>query len=379
MLKCKICNSEFDKSFHLSIHIKQKHNIPIKDYYDKYYKTEDEGFCKTCRKTTKFQCMTNGYITYCCNRCAAMDKDLQKIKKSKMKVHYRNGSIQKKTKETCNERYGVDNPSQSKKIKNKKKQTFRQNYGVDNCFQHPKIQEKSKETCLEKYGVEYSGSSPIVQKKKKQTCLKKYGVEHYSETDEYKEKIKHTCNERYGVDNVFELDEIKKKSKESCLKKYGTEFASQSIIVKDKSKETCMLKFGVDNHAKTYIARLKSRNMLIERIKKENGNKINPMRGSGEKPCFDELEKHIPFKIDRDFTKIGYFPDGFIHELNLVIEFDEPEHQSREWYKEHDMRRNSDFEKIGYETHRIKKINWDDDPNKCIKKFKNIITKLDGE
>ena len=47
---CAICNKEVKR---LGVHIKS-HNISSKDYYDQYLKTDFEGICLFCRKSTKF-------------------------------------------------------------------------------------------------------------------------------------------------------------------------------------------------------------------------------------------------------------------------------------------------------------------------------------
>ena len=66
----------------------------------------------------------------------------------------------------------------------------------------------------------------------------------------------------------------------------------------------------------------KMRKSAIEYIKKTHGD-IHPRVGKNEKTILDKLEKKIGYKIDRKFTIDGYFPDGYIHELNLIIEVDE--------------------------------------------------------
>ena len=66
--------------------------------------------------------------------------------------------------------------------------------------------EKSKKTCLERYGVENPMQNKDIQNKSKQTCLEKYGTEYVLSSDYFSnlryeciEKSKQTCLERYGV------------------------------------------------------------------------------------------------------------------------------------------------------------------------------------
>jgi len=80
-MKCLICGKYFKK---LGIHIKFKHkkefitkeqessHIDIKkEYYDKFLKKENEGFCLVCKKKTKFQNLKVGYARFCSSKCAS--------------------------------------------------------------------------------------------------------------------------------------------------------------------------------------------------------------------------------------------------------------------------------------------------------------------
>ncbi len=214
-----------------------------------------------------------------------------------------------------------------------------------------------------------SNNSAEVKKKKQRTSQLHYGVDNPNQSKIVRDRIEKTLNERYGVSVPLHSDEIKQRAIETSRRKYGTDYSSQNKKTREKYRATCMLKFGVDNPSKTFKARLKSRQMLIDRIEHENGNQIRPMRGGGEKECFDELERYIDFEILRDVSKIGYFPDGYVEELKLVIEFDEPEHQTRTWYREHDAKRDADFNLINHVTYRIKQTDWLSDKDRCIKEF----------
>jgi hypothetical protein len=76
----------------LSKHIKHKHKIEIKDYYDNYVKTEKEGFCAICEKETKYRGISMGYGETCCDSCRAilfrrrLKQDTEKFEKFSNKV-----------------------------------------------------------------------------------------------------------------------------------------------------------------------------------------------------------------------------------------------------------------------------------------------------
>jgi len=144
--ECKICKREFKNFTSLRNHIKT-HKISSEGFYDKFLKKENEGMCSECGKETKFIDLGKGYHKFCSYKCSSNSKE-----------------VKEKKKETCIEKYGVENPSQSEEIK-----------------------EKIKETCLEKYGTENPSQNEGVKEKIKQTMLEKYGVEHPSQTQEFKE------------------------------------------------------------------------------------------------------------------------------------------------------------------------------------------------
>lgn len=91
-------------------------------------------------------------------------------------------------KQTCVEKYGVDNPSKIDWVKRKKEETSKKNWGVAQPLAATEIREKIKKTNVERYG----GTSPIshdnVKNKIKETCVKKYGVDHYSKTTTFSEQ-----------------------------------------------------------------------------------------------------------------------------------------------------------------------------------------------
>ncbi len=147
--------------------------------------------CPICGKETPFRTILYGYSEFCSVECS-----------------YKSSNRIKKIKQTCLERYGVENPSQSKEIQKKKEQTCLKNYGVKSGFQ---LQEKFEQTCLERYGVKNPSQSKEIQKKKEQTCLKNYGVEYPSQSKEVKEKTKQTCIKKYGVMYPSQSKEIQQK------------------------------------------------------------------------------------------------------------------------------------------------------------------------
>ena len=128
--------------------------------------------------------------------------------------------------------------------KNKMKNTCLEKYGFDNATQSDIVKEKIKKTCIEKYGVKNPTQSDMVKEKIKKTCLERYGVDNATKTDIVKEKIKKTCLERYGETSYFKTDEFKKRYEKKCLEKYGVTHSLKSKVIRQKIINTNILKYG---------------------------------------------------------------------------------------------------------------------------------------
>ncbi len=135
---CEICGKDFNGA----AHINKKHNINIKEYYDKYIKQQNEGICPICGKPTTFRGLKIGYTKYCSVKCSQNDP----VVREKVSTTY---------KKTMLDKYGVENPQQIQYVK-----------------------EKTKQTCLERYGSEYAiASKPI---KYKISNTQKSKLKHYN-------------------------------------------------------------------------------------------------------------------------------------------------------------------------------------------------------
>lgn len=188
-------------------YIQTRYNdIELKTALYMFYNNITEIPLCNCGKPVKFHGYKYGFAKFCCQSCAGLDNDVQeKLKDTLVKRHgenYREKMIQKGL-STKLELYGNSHYNNSEK----NKQTCLEKYGVDNPMKDSSIREKSKQTCLEKYGNEYYLSSDefllkkdSYVKKSKQTCLEKYGGENCMSNQDIKNKVKQTCLEKYGVE-----------------------------------------------------------------------------------------------------------------------------------------------------------------------------------
>ncbi len=188
--------------------IKIKHLVCGNEYYYNIYNLKNKIVCpnRICAaKKIKQTCLEKYGVEN--------PSQLQEVKDKKEK-NISNSSF--KFKQTCLEKYGVENPSQLQEVKDKKEKIFQEKYGVKSpiIINRPKTnnRKKSKKTCLEKYGVENPSQLQEVKDKKEKTCLEKYNKKHYTETNEFKNKIKNKYLDKYynkisNLENVFPLFE----------------------------------------------------------------------------------------------------------------------------------------------------------------------------
>ena len=217
MIKCLVCNQQFMSHKSLSWHVKH-HDLTNKEYYDKYIKKENEGYCLTCGKQTDFISMNKGYKQHCNKQCMSVDNNVQqKRMNTNLEIYGYKSSFcteetQNKVKQSIKEKYGVDNVYQSEEVKNKIKQTNKERYGVENPQQCQEIREKTKQTNLKRHGHTCSLQSPLIKQKVIKTNLERYGAENILSSEIGKQRVKETNLKRYGVENPQQNREIQKKT-----------------------------------------------------------------------------------------------------------------------------------------------------------------------
>ncbi len=195
-----------------------------------------------------------------------------------------------------------------------------QEYCSQKCSHNNEIvKEKMKQTCLEKYGVENGGASKQAQEKIKQTCLKHYGVEYSWQAKEVKNKIIDNHRKNLGVDWPMQSKKVQEKSKQTCLQKYGCEYSGQSEIKKQKSKETFLKHYGVDHN-------WKNKECFQQCIDNRFKNKIEINGITSSKPeqiCFEMLKNKFNKVIrqKRDKEKYPFYCDFYIKDIDTWIEF----------------------------------------------------------
>lgn len=357
-IECEICKKIYKDFRGFYSHISKSHQLTSKQYYDIYLKKEKENYCKICNKETTFINGRIGYHRYCSPKCASSDIELQNSIKKTMMLRYGVKNIFHKSdyiKQCCLNKLGVDSAMKLEATKQKIKQKFLIKYGVDNPNKLESVKRKKIETYLDRYGVESQNQIKEVKYKKKITCLKNFGVESPLQSKDIQSKYKATSLLKFGVDNVFKL--------------------------KDKIEQSRIDSFGSENYAKTFKGRQICRENAIRlvEIQKLNNEPLGPRIGINERECLNELQKFSSFQIKKNQKIIGYFPDGYIEELKLIIEFDERYHFKDNYltYSERDIQKDKDYLNIGLKIFRIKENEWNENPLNIIHQFKKLIETKD--
>jgi len=119
------------------------------------------------------------------------------------------------------------------------------------------------------------------------------------------------------------LEETRKKiSKGNKGKKLSKETRKKMIKTKEGEKNPM---FGKKHSEET---RRKIRILTLKYMEEVCGG-VTPFLGKNEKDILDELAKKIGYKILRQFPVMVYFLDGYVPQINLAIEVDEPAHKNR--------------------------------------------------
>ena len=203
MFTCEICNKTYKSRMSIMNHIIRTHHYTGQQYYDEFYKQEQEGICENCKQPTKFLNIEDGYAKCCSIKCAMPGRAKRNIEKYGYADNFHNPNITKlshseqaneKRKATMKERYGVESYTSTKEFQQISKQYFQE---------HKKeIVAKSKQTNIDKYDVSCNFKRRDVIEKNKVA----------SHTPEANEKRKQTTFRHFGVENIFQLPEVKEKA-----------------------------------------------------------------------------------------------------------------------------------------------------------------------
>jgi len=287
--------------------------------------------------------------------------------------------IKEQTRQTNEERYGGPSPMCSDIVQKKTKLTNEERYSGPSPMCSETVQKKAKKTCFDHLGVNYPGQSKVVQEKAKHTCKETWGVENPSQSEAIKVKKIQTCFENWGVDSPMQSDKIQNQFKKTMMNRYGYDNPFKCREFQDKSKYSNILKFGVDHWTKSKEGKIILRENMIRQIMSgyKDGSIFSPSEGIQERMCFDELQLLCSYSLLKNQTFIGLFPDRYIKDLNLIIEFYEDWHKYS-WCLTHDINRQKELmNKLDCNFFIIREKDWKENKEETIQNFLCVIRGLE--
>lgn len=223
-------------------------------------------------------------------------------------------------KETNLNKYGVENPAQSKVIKSKIRLAL-----SDKNKQEIALT-KRIQTYKEKTGYSNPSHNPDVKDKRKITNFKKYGYAFPMQNKEIKSKMQETNLEKYGVENVSSLERTKEAKRKKIYKIF--------LLLLDKRNNNQVTPlFNIEDYdgsKKRYLWRCNACNNEFEDLV-YNGRiprcKVCYPNFTGTSKYEDEIFEFVSLHIKAEKNKrffesnYKYELDIFIEEKNLGIEF----------------------------------------------------------
>lgn len=187
---------------------------------------------KTCSRKCQYEYMKTEEFQSKMDYTSYMSNP-ENIKRIQEKRKQKIDEIKEKTKRTLLERYGDSHYNN----RNKCKQTCLEKFGVDNPMSLDSVKDKIKETNIKRYGVEWSAQNKEINQKTINTQIKKYGGVFNPE------KVKKTNIEKYGVEKPFMSSDIQEKGINSRTKNHTWSTSKPEKISETLLKE----KFGDTN------------------------------------------------------------------------------------------------------------------------------------
>lgn len=256
----------------------------------------------------KFRGYVKEYGKFCSVTCLSRGTRT-KVKETKKKRYGdENYNNPEKNKETCIERYGVDNGSKTEETKRKIKQTKKENHGDENYVNV----EKRIRTNIEKYGVRWAVQDPGVRQRIKNTNLKLYGVEYPFQSKDIHKKIQSTNIINMGHEYPFQNPEVQDK----VVEFYQDNFGVRHNMHVPEIAEKCLGWHKNSWHEYT----LPSGKVIKLQGFEPKALDILLTEYSEDEILYKRSDMPRLFYTDTEGKERRYYPDFYIPKENLLIE-----------------------------------------------------------
>lgn len=252
------------------------------------YNITETPKCPICGKILKFN---KGYNKHCSNKCKANDIN-----------------VRLKCKQTCLNKYGVENVSQNSNIKEKVKNTFSEKWHGRGA-QSEIIKEKMQQTCLERYGCKHNWQNKEIWNKTNETRINKYGSANNIK------KANETNLSKYGCTRPSQNQAIKEKTIQSNIKKYG--FINHTQRLEYRQFMSQLRQYQIENNLINYKEIFKKQ--IETKRKNHTFNTSRPEEYIYEKLCEIFTADNVIRQHHTD--EYPFDCDFYIIPLNLYIEY----------------------------------------------------------
>lgn len=258
---------------------------------------------------------------------------------------------------------------------------YRPTCGSKSC-QNVVREKKKRDTCLKKYGVEYITQTNIMKEKSKKTLLEKYGVDNSTKSKEIIEKRQKNNLKKWGVKEPISLDKIRSKTisdaergfikiQKGLPEKYKLiSVNGLYYTIKCKSNHTFEIsKYTLSNRKKDNI---------------EPCNLCNEYIGSqGEQEVYEYISSIYDGMMHRSDRKLisPYEIDIVLPDMKICIEFNGDYWHSTKVNDDmnyHLNKTNMCLEK-GYKLLQIREFEWNTQKDIIKRKLYNIINDIIDE
>lgn len=296
-------------------------DIPFKEKFYLFENSLEQLPKCECGNSVIFIDMINGYREFCSRRCV-----------------YDSSKIKNKRKDTCIEKWGVDNPSKSSQVREKVVETNIKKFGHEWATKSDDIKNKIIDKFIENWGVSNPSKIKEVRERAKETMFERFGVEHAMHSDEIKKRVRDKFMKNWGVDNPFKIKEVRDKAKKTMIDRFGVEYPLQNIDilskarktwfnrwgadsskVTNKRKETCLKRWGVDVASKSDIIKNKIKASILRKYNTLNLLEIKEIKDKIDKANKDKWgESHVSkskeyrkkYGISNHKNYLKYIADG---------------------------------------------------------------------
>lgn len=278
--KCKICGECINR-YGIGSHLNNKHNISAKEYYDKFLKRPNEGFCLECGKETNFTSLARGYKDFCSTKCSSGSQ-----------------IVLQKQQETCLKRYGHKNFGQGVEAQKKSSAKKREIWNNKSDEEKQLINDKIAET------KSHWSKDFIEEISKKETASVKKYWDNLSDDEMARVSSQHSKIVKEYWDNLSEEEKIVRIEKSLGKQKNFSEEKKKQI---HKKISVTRLNFTQEKNRELALKRAKSRPSGFDSLAEFRTNNVLISLFGKDDVVYQYIDERYPYPCDFYIKSLDLF------------------------------------------------------------------------